>query len=318
MAFIEVQRGYMPIRGFLGGLPSSGKTFTGLSLLSHLAAEGDPELVRPEPSVPGGFIFSRKLSRLVAVIESENRSREYAGGRPFWYSGEELNTFGPGEWIAALREARRRGFRAVLLDSLTDEWRGRGGCLSQAEEKGGKYSDWKPVKELHWKLIEEIQAYPGHVLATLRSKPGIVVKVPEGEKRAKVEKTPPEPIQEAEIAYRLSFYFEMSQSAERGAVMRVAKSVAPQLPAEAEIDHPGAQVAAALLKWCHEGDQLPAFDFFRQRILVAGTIAELEAIGRELAGATAKLTIRELATLRELYGQAYELLSTAGDDGAPR
>lgn len=306
MGFVEAVRGKNSVKAIVTGGAGSGKTFSSLALASHLVARGDPSLVRESPLIPGGYQFSRKLAQRVAVIESENRSREYAGGRPFWYSVEELTSFGPSMWAEALSAARRRGFEAVVLDSFSDEWRGRGGCLTIVESKGSSYAAWKEVKEAHWRLIEALQAYPGHVIVTARSKPGIDIEEQIDPRTGRAKKVPVArglvPIQEEEFPYRLSFLFDMVSVPERGAVLKVRKSVADTLQNEIEFEKPGKSFADLLLSWCDSEDaELSLYQKFRERLLMAPDKRELKAIGTEIAASADLLTTREAETLREVY-----------------
>lgn len=306
MSFVEALRTKNAVKAVVTGGAGSGKTFSCLALASFLVAKGDPAFIKENPILPGGFQFSRKLAQRIAVIESENRSREYAGGRPFHYSVEELTVFSPSHWLEALNEARRRGFEAVILDSFSDEWRGRGGCLTIVESKGSSYSAWKEVKEAHWRLIEAIQAYPGHVLVTARSKPGIDIEDQVDPRSGKVKKVPVArgltPIQEEEFPYRLSFLFDMASVPERGAVLKVRKSVADNIQNESEFEKPGKSFADLLLSWCESSSaELSSYQKFRERLLLAGSKSELKEVGAQLANSEADLTRRELETLRELY-----------------
>ena len=307
MAFIEAVRGKNHVKAIITGGAGSGKTYTSYSLASHLVAKGDPELVREAPLLPGGYQFSRKLARKIAVIESENRSREYAGGRPFWYDVEELTSFGPSIWAQALTEARKRGYEAVILDSFSDEWRGRGGCLSLAEEnKGSGIQAWKVVKEAHWRLIEAFQNYPGHILITARSKPGIDIEDQVDPRSGKIKKVPVArglmPIQEEEFPYRLSFLFDMTSVPERGVVLKVRKSVADNLQNETEIEKPGKELADLLLSWCDSGaSDLSLYQTIRERVIKAENKKDLKSVGLEIAASEELLTMREIETLREVY-----------------
>lgn len=288
MAIIIADRSTTYVKAILTGAPGGGKSWTALNLASYLASHGEP----PSPS----------LAKKVCLIESENRGREYAGGRPFYFSIEELTNFSPDDWMRSIQEAKRLGFTALVLDSLSDEWRGRGGCSALAEEKGGTYAAWGHVKLQHWRLIEAIQDYPGHVLVTVRSKPGIDLEIVNG-KRVPVARGL-EPIQEDGFCYRLSHSWDMVSIEGRGAVLKVRKSVAPSIPMEGEYEKPGREFAQLLLDWCRVDNEKPSASAgFRDRFAAAGSKEEVGQIGLEVKASMDKLTQREVVWLRELATQ---------------
>lgn len=322
MAFVKAVRGKVNVKAIITGASGSGKTFTSLSIASHLVAKGDPTLVKENPMLPGGYKFSEKLAGKIAVIESENRSQEYAGGRPFWFSVEELTNFSTSNWALALSAARKQGFEVVILDSFSDEWRGKGGCCSVAESKGSTYQAWKDVKEAHWALINEIQNYPGHIIITARSKPGIDIEDAVDPKSGRVRKVPVArgltPIQEETFPYRLSFLFDMTSLPESGAVLKVRKSVAYNLQNETEHEKPGKAFADLLLSWCDaDHSSLNLFQEYRERMLQAGDKKALNVIGKEVAAAEDKLTTRQTETLREIYAIVAEELKKVPATPAP-
>ena len=300
MGFIEADRGEVFVKAVLAGTPGTGKTYTALKLASLLAAHSEGiDLLRVGESE---LSFPRVLARSVAVIESENRAREYAGGKPFHYSAEELVDYGPEQWSRALDEARRAGFKAVILDSMSDEWRGRGGCLQLVESKGGAFNAWAEVKRAHWALIEQIQNYPGHVLITVRSKAGIEIVEDPNSKRKVPVRTAPSPIQEDEFPYRFSHYWEMVyDDHEKSPTLVVSKSVAPNVPIGCAYARPGLDFAKLLIDWCaSEGAQPSEFKISQSLLRDARSREDVGSISKGIAANLGAYTIREIASLREL------------------
>jgi len=126
--------------GFLAGLtgvPGSGKTYTALLLAAGLAGEegkvgfidteqGRGEMYSDSPNIvsamPGGLYFYKKL----------------------------LPPFTPEKFIEAINEAVDFGITALVVDSISSEWEGTGGCCEIAESlKTG----WLTVKPRHKKFM---------------------------------------------------------------------------------------------------------------------------------------------------------------------
>ena len=295
MGFVKANRERAFLKAIVQGPPGSGKSWTALELASWL--------------VSGSYRGPDNAGR-VAVIDSEGRAREYAGGTPFWFSLEEPESFGPDKWIAALQEARRLGFGVVILDSLSDEWRGRGGVLEQADQAKGEgvnsFRAWGPLKAAHWRLVEEILAFPGHVLITLRSKLEYSLEEVPGQRGKQVVCRGLAPITEDELPYRFPFIFELSTEGEAeaaGPVLRVRKSVAASLPVGSLWPRPGRDLAKKIEEWIGTpGSVVPSvFLSWRAKIAEASTKADLDVAAIGLRKAAAELTEREVARLREVF-----------------
>jgi hypothetical protein len=60
--------------------------------------------------------------------------------------------------------------QCLIIDSISHEWDGVGGCLDIHAKLGGKFQDWAKVSPMHNKFIQAILQFPSHVLVTGRSK----------------------------------------------------------------------------------------------------------------------------------------------------
>ena len=113
--FTKASKRKQKARIALLGPTGSGKTYTALQIA---AAFGDK----------------------IAVIDTEHGAASlYSDVVPF--DTVNLERCGPGDYIAAMDAAAEAGYDTVIIDSLSHEWVGRGGCLEQAEGAGGTGSD---------------------------------------------------------------------------------------------------------------------------------------------------------------------------------
>ncbi len=114
-------------------------------------------------------------------------SRLFGGGLPLTYINTEIDReklyadrfkfglidlsreddFSPDQFIAAIDLAERKNpGGVVILDSVSHEWMGKNGVLSQAD----RFGDWKKVRPLHNGFVERIQRANMHVICCCRAK----------------------------------------------------------------------------------------------------------------------------------------------------
>ena len=106
----------------------------------------------------------------VAVIDTENNSADlYAHLGE--YSVLPLGApYTPEAYIKAIKECEDAGMEVIIIDSITHEWDGKGGCLQIQEQLGGKYQDWAKVTPRHQAFIDAILQCKCHVITTVRRK----------------------------------------------------------------------------------------------------------------------------------------------------
>jgi hypothetical protein len=106
----------------------------------------------------------------VAIIDSEHGSAEWythLGG----YNVLPLTApFSPERYTEAIRTCEKAGMEVIIVDSITHEWDGKGGCLEIVESLGGKYQDWARVTPRHQAFIDAILQSPCHIITTVRRK----------------------------------------------------------------------------------------------------------------------------------------------------
>jgi hypothetical protein len=106
----------------------------------------------------------------IAVIDTENGSADlYAdlGG----YNTLTLSPpFTPERYIEAINMCEKANVEVIIIDSITHEWDGEGGCLDLQEKLGGRYQDWAKITPRHKAFINAILQSPCHVFTTVRRK----------------------------------------------------------------------------------------------------------------------------------------------------
>ena len=232
--FKKAKRQDVRLRVLLVGLSGAGKTYSGLAIASHL----------------GG--------RLAVVDTEDGSASKYADeacqcrtcrghGTSFEFDVLELDRHSPKDYMQAMKAASANGYGVLLLDSITHEWDGRGGCLEMVDaaqrQAKNKYTAWGPVTSQHQQFLQAIRDWPGHVIATCRAK----------EKHAVEGKTVSSrgvlPVQREGIEYEFDVVVFLD-----GARGQIVKTRAAVLDGRID-DRPGQELADALQAWAGSGDR---------------------------------------------------------------
>ena len=122
--------------------------------------------------------FSQRLEKLdgkkhrIAYINTEaNRGELYADS--FDYDILDLKPpFEPENFESAMDDAENEGYDILIIDGLSAEWSGKGGCLEiHANIKGrDSYMNWRTVSPRHESLMDKILDSKLHIFATVRGK----------------------------------------------------------------------------------------------------------------------------------------------------
>lgn len=149
----KAERKKAKLRIGLGGPSGSGKTYSALLLANGLT---DWEKI--------------------VVIDTENGSGElYSHLGPYNVITIQ-NDFAPERYIEAIKACEQGGMEVIIIDSISHEWEGKGGCLelveqiTQASTSKNSYTSWGKVTPRHQKFIDSILQSPCHVITTVRKK----------------------------------------------------------------------------------------------------------------------------------------------------
>lgn len=281
LEFVAATKEQAKARIALTGPSGSGKTYTSLIIAAALAEAENTK---------------------VAVIDTEKGSAsKYAD--EFTFHTLNLHHYDPAILPRALAAANTRGFGVVVIDSLSHFWIGQGGMLEQADQRakgGNTFAGWKEVRPLERQMIDAITAYPGHIIATMRSKTAYEIETNERGKKVPV-KVGTKPEQREGIEYEFDVVGDMDASN----TLTVSKSRARALT-NLVIHQPGPEFAGDVLTWLRAGVPSPDANTYRDRALAPDvTLDELremhtEARRRGLLGAPVGDAAGEPTTLGEL------------------
>lgn len=119
--------------------------------------------------------LAKKVGGRIAFIGTEgDRDRLYAGKKSphgdYYYDYDllQLEDFSPESYIAAINEAVDAGYKVIIVDSLSHEWK----FMNDLHDKmpGNSFTNWSKLKPRHHKLNEKILEAPAHILCSARGK----------------------------------------------------------------------------------------------------------------------------------------------------
>src|SRR5919107_4393161 len=174
------------IRLGLSAVSGGGKTYSALTIAKGIAGDWEK----------------------VAIIDSENSSADLYAHLGDYNVLPIAAPFTPEKYIEAIKECEKAGMEVIIVDSITHEWDGKGGCLEIVESLGGKYQDWARVTPRHQAFIEAILHSPSHVITTVRRKQDYEM-TKDSNGRIKVEKGGLKEITREGFEYELTINLEM-------------------------------------------------------------------------------------------------------------
>jgi len=152
--------------------------------------------------------IAKRVDSRIALIDSERGSASLYSDDFEFDVVEMENSFSPEDYIAAMHAAEEEGFKVIILDGISPEWNGPGGCLEIHNKLGGKFTDWARVTPRHNAFIQAILTSPAHVLVTCRSKTDYQMDV----NTKKVSKQGLKPEQRDGLDYEMTVVFDMNQN----------------------------------------------------------------------------------------------------------
>lgn len=153
-SFLPARRTAAKMKIALIGASGSGKTYSALLLAKGLVEEW----------------------KKVGIIDTENNSATlYAHLGDFLHLNLRA-PFSPERYIKAIEAAEKAGIEALIIDSVSHEWDGEGGCLeineriSREKFGGNTWSAWSYTGALHARFVQKFLQADMHVIACVRAK----------------------------------------------------------------------------------------------------------------------------------------------------
>lgn len=151
MKFEKAMRKKARLRLALTGPSGSGKTYSAL-------------------------LIAKGIGGKVAVIDTEKGSASLYSDVADFDVLELEPPFSPERFIEGINAAEKAGYDTIIIDSITHEWSGVGGCLelvdtiAKTKFRGNTWSAWSEINPRHRLFLDAILRTGMHVIATMRSK----------------------------------------------------------------------------------------------------------------------------------------------------
>ncbi len=144
MSFRPASRKNARLRLALSGPAGSGKTLTAL-------------------------LLAKEMGTKIGVLDSERGSSELYANR-VKFDVECLEEHAIQTYLEKISDAAAAGYDVLVIDSYSHSWIGKGGALEAVDAGGGWTRAGKTITPLMQRLVDAILTYPGHVIATMRSR----------------------------------------------------------------------------------------------------------------------------------------------------
>lgn len=127
----------------------------------------------------GALMLAKGLGGKIAVIDTERGSASlYAdlAGMPEFDVLDLEAPYTPEKYVEAIHAAEAEGYDVLIVDSMTHEWEGQGGCLelidqiAHAKFRGNTWSAFSELTPRHRKFVDAMLQSKCHIIGTMRSK----------------------------------------------------------------------------------------------------------------------------------------------------
>jgi len=184
----------------------------------------------------------------MGVIDSERMTASKYSDR-FDFDVLELDDTSVNGYIDAIQMAADEGFAVLIIDSLSHAWQqllDEIDKLAKAKYRGNTWSAWSEGTPLQRKLIDAILRFPGHIIATMRSKTEWQTTNENGKSRPVRVGLAPE--QGKGVEYEFDLLIEISTEHIANVIKDRTGKFQDKL-----IDKPGEDFGRELAKWLDDG-----------------------------------------------------------------
>jgi len=124
----------------------------------------------------GALQIAAGIGGKIAVIDTEKGSASLYSTMAEFDVLELTAPYTPERFIEAINAAENAGYDILIIDSITHEWNGSGGCLelndqiAQSKYRGNTWSAWNETTTRHRAFLDRMMQSKMHVIVTVRSK----------------------------------------------------------------------------------------------------------------------------------------------------
>lgn len=206
----------------------------------------------------------------IAVIDTENSSASLYSDMGTFNVIDLSPPYSPERYIEAIELCEKSNISLIIIDSVSHEWNGSGGCLDIHEKLGGRFQDWAVVGSRHQALIDKILQSSCHVITTTRRKIEYDLDK-DSNGRLKVQKFGTKEITREGFEYELTTNFELINDNHLARASKDRTGLFMNKPEFIINSHTGKKI----LDWCNSGTNL---EDAREKIKATKTVEELRVL----------------------------------------
>ena len=225
----KAERKKAKIRLGLSGPSGFGKTYSGLLIAKGLVGD-----------------WSK-----IALIDTESGSGELYSDLGDYNVVTLEAPYTPERYIQAIKICEQAGMECIIIDSITHEWDGEGGCLDIQTQLGGRYQDWAKVTPRHNAFIQAILTSSSHIITTVRRKQDYEMSEVNGKKI--VQKVGTKEVTREGFEYELTMNLEFVNDKH---LAKASKDRTSLFMGQPEFI-PTEETGRLIKNWCESGIDLP-------------------------------------------------------------
>ncbi|BAO20631.1 putative replicative DNA helicase [Pseudomonas phage PPpW-3] len=174
----------------IGGISGSGKTYSALQVAWGLA--------NYDSSKVGLLCTENRRGRLYAdiLVDAQGKVHKFK-------VGDLTPPFSPARYIEAIQLFVAAGVEVLVIDSVSHEWEGQGGCEDIAHSGSSRNPEWNKAKREHKSFMNAMLQSPVHVIPCMRAREKVTL---EKDAQGKTQYVPQGvlPIQEKNFTFELT------------------------------------------------------------------------------------------------------------------
>jgi hypothetical protein len=184
----------------------------------------------------------------IALIDTENNSASLYSHLGSFNVLSLDEPYSPERYIKAIKVCAESDIEIIIIDSISQEWSGKGGCLEIHEQLGGTFNMWSKITPRHNSFIDAIIQSKCHVIVTTRSKVDYSLDK-DANGKTKVMKLGTKSIQREGLEYELTVNFEFLNENHLVSASKDRTEIFSGMP-EFIIN---SSTGKKLIEWCNQG-----------------------------------------------------------------
>lgn len=193
------------------GISGSGKTMTALQFAYGLAGYDSSKVGFLDTENRRGSLYADALKNDRGEIQE-------------FLIGDLAPPFSPARYIAAIQEFEKAGVEVLVIDSVSHEWAGQGGCYDIAKNTTKRLDDWLTAKNEHKKFMNALLQSPMHIIVCIREAEKTDFSNPKDPKSLGLA-----PIQEKSFVFELTASLQMHDNGKAQTALKCPQDLIPHL-----------------------------------------------------------------------------------------